>query len=98
MLLFSPTIGAAITGGYWFLRVRCPACRTTGDADLRTLDRYPNAAVTALIPAVVPILPAECTVCRASAVVATERHRRMECGAGKSGAGRIVRAPANGAL
>jgi hypothetical protein len=28
-MLFSPTIGAAITAGYWFLWVRCPACRTT---------------------------------------------------------------------
>ena len=37
-MLFSPTIGAAITTGYWFLRARCPACRTTGDVDLRTLD------------------------------------------------------------
>jgi phage FluMu protein Com len=26
--LFSPTIGAAIAAGYWFLWVRCPACRT----------------------------------------------------------------------
>jgi hypothetical protein len=25
-MLFSPTIGAAITAGYWFLWVRCPAC------------------------------------------------------------------------
>jgi hypothetical protein len=24
--LFLPTIGAAITTGYWFLRARCPAC------------------------------------------------------------------------
>jgi hypothetical protein len=24
-LLFAPTIGAAITAGYWFLRARCPA-------------------------------------------------------------------------
>ncbi len=30
------------------------------------------------------------TLCRADAVVATERHRRMGCGAGNSGAGRIV--------
>jgi hypothetical protein len=28
-MLFSPTIGAAITADYWFLRARCPACRTT---------------------------------------------------------------------
>ena len=29
-MLFSPTIGAAIAAGYWFLWARCPACRTTG--------------------------------------------------------------------
>jgi hypothetical protein len=29
-MLFSPTIGAAITAGYWFLRARCPVCRTAG--------------------------------------------------------------------
>jgi hypothetical protein len=50
-MLFSPTIGAAIAGGYWFLWVRCPACRTTNPIDLRTLDRHHNAAVTSLIPA-----------------------------------------------
>jgi phage FluMu protein Com len=27
-MLFSPTIGAAIAASYWFLWVRCPACRT----------------------------------------------------------------------
>jgi hypothetical protein len=32
-MLFSPTIGAAITDGYRFLRARCSACRTTGDVD-----------------------------------------------------------------
>jgi hypothetical protein len=47
-MLFSPTIEAAITAGYWFLRARCPACRTTGDVDLRTLDWHRSAAVTAL--------------------------------------------------
>src|SRR5260370_22307096 len=45
-MLFSPTIGAAITAGYWFLWVRCPACRTTNAIDLRTLDRHGDAAVT----------------------------------------------------
>jgi hypothetical protein len=45
-ILFSPTIGAAITAGYWFLWVRCPACRTTNAIDFRTLDRHPDAAVT----------------------------------------------------
>jgi hypothetical protein len=47
-MLFSPTIGAAIRGRYWFLRVRCPACRTAQAVDLRTLDRHPGAAVTSL--------------------------------------------------
>ena len=50
-MLFSPTIGAAITAGYWFLWASCPACRTTNAIDLRTLDRHRDAAVTSLIPA-----------------------------------------------
>jgi hypothetical protein len=50
-MLFSPTIGAAIAAGYWFLWVRCPACRTTNAINLRTLDRHRDAAVTSLIPA-----------------------------------------------
>jgi|GEM_PF-3879053 beta-phosphoglucomutase-like phosphatase (HAD superfamily) len=49
-MLFSPTIGAAITTRYWYLWVRCPACRTTNAIDLRTLDRHRDAAVTSLIP------------------------------------------------
>ena len=50
-MIFSPTIGAAIKTGYWFLWVRCPACRTINAIDLRTLDRHHDAAVTSLIPA-----------------------------------------------
>ena len=38
-MLFSPTIGAAITAGYWFLWVRCPACRTVNAVDVRTSPR-----------------------------------------------------------
>ena len=38
-MLFSPTIGAAITARYWFLWVRCPACRTTQALDLRILGK-----------------------------------------------------------
>jgi hypothetical protein len=49
-MLFSLTIGAAITARYWFLWVRCTACRTTQSVDLRTLDRHRDAAVTSLIP------------------------------------------------
>jgi hypothetical protein len=60
-MLFLPTIGAAITAGYWFLRVRCPACRTTGDVDLRALDWHRGAAVTALTPAL------SCRSCRPNA-------------------------------
>jgi hypothetical protein len=60
-MLFSPTIGAAITAGYWFLWVRCPACRTTNAIDLRALDRHRDAAVTSLIPAL------SCRSCRPNA-------------------------------
>ena len=60
-MLFSPTIGAAITAGFWFLWVRCPACRTTNAIDLRTLDRHRDAAVTSLIPAL------SCRSCRRNA-------------------------------
>jgi hypothetical protein len=41
-MLFSPTVGAAITAGYWFLRARCPACRTSRErrpADARLAPR-----------------------------------------------------------
>ena len=57
-MLFSPTIGAAIAARYWYLWVRCPACRTTQAIDLRTLDRHPDAAVTSLIPSL------SCRSCR----------------------------------
>jgi hypothetical protein len=60
-MLFSPTVGAAIAAGYWFLWVRCPACRTTNAIDLRTLDRHRDAAVTSLIPAL------SCRSCRPNA-------------------------------
>jgi hypothetical protein len=60
-MLFSPTIGAAITAGHWFLRARCPACRTTGDVDLRPLDWHRSAAVTALTHAL------SCRSCRPNA-------------------------------
>jgi len=60
-MIFSPTIGAAIAAGYWFLWVRCPACRTINAIDLRTLDRHPDAAVSSLIPAL------SCRSCRPNA-------------------------------
>jgi hypothetical protein len=60
-MLFSPTIGAAIAAQYWFLWIRCPACRTINAIDLRTLDRHRGAAVTSLIPAL------SCRSCRPNA-------------------------------
>ncbi len=60
-MLFSPTIGAAIAARFWFLWVRCPACRTTNAIDLRALDRHRDAPVTSLIPAL------SCRSCRPNA-------------------------------
>jgi hypothetical protein len=60
-MLFSPTIGAAIAARYWFLWLRCPACRTINAIDLRTLDRRRDAAVTSLIVAL------SCRSCRPNA-------------------------------
>ena len=60
-MLFSPTIGAAVVAGYWFLWVRCPACRTINAIDPRTLDRHHDAAITSLIPAL------SCRSCRPNA-------------------------------
>ena len=57
-MLFSPTIGAAIAARYWFLWLRCPACRSTSSIDLRLLDCHRDAAVTSLIPAL------SCRSCR----------------------------------
>jgi hypothetical protein len=52
---------AAEPARYWFLWVRCPACRTINAIDLRTLDRHADAAVTSLIPAL------SCRSCRPNA-------------------------------
>jgi hypothetical protein len=57
-LLFAPTIGAALAARHHFLWVYCPACQTTRDIDLRTLDRHRDAAVTSLIPSL------SCRSCR----------------------------------
>jgi hypothetical protein len=67
-MLFAPTIGAAIAAGYWFLWVRCPACRTINAIDLRTLDRHHDAAITSLIPAL------SCRSCRPNAPFAELVH------------------------
>jgi len=64
-MLFSPTICAAITTGCWIQRARCPACRTTGDVDLRALDWQPRRRRDGFHPdGVMSLLPAERTVRR----------------------------------
>ena len=60
-MLFSQTIGATIAARYWFLWIRCPACRSTSSIDLRRLDRHPDAAVSSLISAL------SCRSCRPNA-------------------------------
>jgi hypothetical protein len=75
-MLFSPTIGAAVAAGYWFLWVRCPACRTTNGIDLRSLDRHPQAAVDQPHSGAVLSQPTERPFCRAGAPVANEHRRR----------------------
>ena len=52
---------ASISAGWKASERRCPACRTTGDVDLRTLDWHRGAAVTALTPAL------SCRSCRPNA-------------------------------
>jgi hypothetical protein len=84
-MLFSPTIGAAIAAGYWFLWVRRPACRTINAIDLRTLDRHHDAAITSLIPAL------SCRSCRPNAPFAelvqlSAKASPTKCGRNTSGA------------
>jgi hypothetical protein len=57
----APRWRAAIAAGFWFLWVRCPACRTINAIDVRTLDRHHDAAVTSLIPVL------SCRSCRPNA-------------------------------
>jgi hypothetical protein len=81
-MLFSQTIGAAITAGYWFLRARCPACRTTGDVDLRTLDWAPRRCRDGpYARVVVPILPSECALRGIGVPIEVERCRGILRGA-----------------
>ena len=51
--LFSPTIGAAIAARYWFLWVRCPACRTINAIDLRDKP-HPST--------ILPLMSAKCAL------------------------------------
>jgi hypothetical protein len=90
-MLFSPTIGAAIAAGFWFLWVRCPACRTINAIDLRTLDRHHDAAVSSLIPAfVLSVMPAERAVRRVGKAIGNEHRRRNARGASAASAWRLA--------
>ncbi len=60
-LLFAPTIAAALAARYWFLWVRCPACRTLQSIDLRRIDRHRDAARDQSHPAL------SCRSCRPNA-------------------------------
>ena len=73
-MLFSPTIGAAITARHWYLWVRCPACRTTTAIDLRK-NRSPSRRgdYEPHPRAVLPIVPTARAVRRIGAIVADER-------------------------
>src|SRR5260370_18777347 len=50
-MVFSPTIGAVIPAGYWFLWACCPVCRTISAIDLRMLARHSDSWVSSLIHA-----------------------------------------------
>jgi hypothetical protein len=49
-LWFYPTIGAAIAAGLPWLTLSCPGCGQSASVNLRTLDRHPGGAISALIP------------------------------------------------
>jgi hypothetical protein len=47
---FYPTIRTALAAQMPILDVLCPACRTVGSVDIRTLERHPGMAISGLIP------------------------------------------------
>lgn len=47
---FYPTIGAALAASLPWLALKCPACHTVGEIDLRKVDRHPGASLESLIP------------------------------------------------
>jgi hypothetical protein len=49
IILWSPTIQAAIMAGMPWLDVYCPGCKTTRAIDIRTIDRHPHASLVSLV-------------------------------------------------
>jgi len=45
LLLWSPSIRAALIAGMPWLEVLCPACATVGAVNLSLIDRHPEAGV-----------------------------------------------------
>jgi hypothetical protein len=45
LILWSPTIQAAILGGTPWLDVYCPGCKTISTIDIRKIDRHPPAGL-----------------------------------------------------
>ena len=63
-MLFSPTIGAAIAGRFWFLWLHCPACRTTSAIDLRNPRTPPRRGRYESHPRpLLSVMPAERALC-----------------------------------
>lgn len=46
---FYPTFRTAVAAGTPKLTFMCPACHQVGEADLRTFDRHPDAAISSII-------------------------------------------------
>ena len=61
LILWSPTIQAAVLAGMPWLEVYCPACKTTRAVDIRTIDRHPLASLVSLV------LGLRCSWCPGSA-------------------------------
>ena len=74
-MIFSPTIGAAIKAGHWFLWVRCPACRTIRDRLAHARPSRRRGRDKPHSGAIVSVMPAECAVRRARPIISNE-HRR----------------------
>jgi len=60
--------------GCWFLRARCPACRTTGEPIYACWIGSAALPSQRLPRAVASILPAECAICRIGVHQVTSRH------------------------
>jgi hypothetical protein len=93
-MLFSPTIGAAVTARYWFLWVRCPAL------PYHERDRLAHARPSPRrgrdqphSRTVMPLMPAERAVRRARAAIANKHRGRNGDRAHAAGARRVSDGP-----